>query len=152
MTEQDRVTLAGEGGFGLIEMLIAMAVIGIAFVALLSGMATTSASAALHRTQAVAELELRRYAELVDAEPFSASGYTRVAEGDPSKNTSPGYVGFDILSSAVYPFVAVAPTCVSAASVTTPCAAGVRTQIVTIGVQTTDGRVDEKIEIVKRAS
>ena len=150
MTDQDRPALAGEGGFSLVEMLIAMAVIGIAFVALLAGMATTTAAAGLHRTQAVAELELRRYAELVDAEPFSSGGYTRVAESDPSKNTDPGKVGFDVLNSTVYPFVAVAPSCIDRWTGAT-CTASHRTQIVTIGVQTSDGRVDETIQIVKRA-
>ena len=138
-----------EAGFTLVELLIAMAVIGIAFVALLSGMATTSASASLHRTQAVAELELRRYAELVDAEPYSSSGYTRVAESDPSKANA-GVVGFDVLNSTVFPFLPVAPSCASA-STGAPCASSDRTQIVTIGVRTSDGRVDETIQIVKRA-
>jgi prepilin-type N-terminal cleavage/methylation domain-containing protein len=151
MPEQDHSALAGEGGFSLIEMLIAMMVIGIAFVGLLTGMATTTASAAVHRTQAVAELELRRYAELVDAEPFSASGlYTRVEETDPSRS-NPGVVGFTVLNSAVFPYVAVAPSCVGASSGVT-CTTADRTQIVTIGVQSTDGRVDEEIQIVKRAS
>lgn len=150
MTEPDRPTLAGEGGFGLIELLIAMMVMGLAFVGLLAGMATTTASAAVHRTQAVAELELRRYAELVDAEPFSSSGYTREEEGHPS-TSSAGVVGFTVLNSAVFPFVAVAPSC-DGASTGVTCAPTDRTQIVTIGVRTSDGRVDEKIQIVKRAN
>ena len=150
-TAQAQSASGSEAGFGLIEMLIAMAVMGIAFVALLSGMATTAASAGLHRAQAVVELELRRYAELVDAEPFSAGGYTRVAESDDAPRSADGRVGFDALNTARFPFVAVAPTCVSAASPTTPCGAAVRTQVVTIGIQTPDGRVDETIQIVKRA-
>jgi prepilin-type N-terminal cleavage/methylation domain-containing protein len=150
MTRQERPTLAGEGGFGLIELLIAMVVMGVAFVGLMAGMATTTASAAVHRTQAVAELELRRYAELVDAEPFSSSGYSLVAEGNPSASTA-GVVGFTVLNSAVFPFVAVAPSC-NGASSGVACTSTDRTQIVSISIQSSDGRVDEKIQIVKRAS
>ncbi len=83
-----------EGGFSLIEVLITVVIMGLGFVAILAGMATSATSASVHRTQAVAELEVRRYAELIQAAPYSETGYT--ASG----------VGYAPLSDPLYSFTA----------------------------------------------
>lgn len=128
-----------EGGFSLIEVLITVIIMGLGFVAILAGMATSATSAGLHRTQAVAELEIRRYAELVQAAPYLDAGYTAAGVGYTAPTTPP------------FAFTAEEPimTCVDASASTVPCT-GANVQIVTVAVHSDDLRVDESLQVVKR--
>lgn len=142
MTPESRLPAedGGESGFTLIEVILAVAIIGIAFVALLGAMATAVSASGLHRTQAVAELEVRRYAELVEAAPWNLSGYTAGGVG-----YTPGAA-----ASAPYNIVTDAPTLVSC----TPVAcggAGVQTETVQVGVHSADMKVQESVQLTKRA-
>lgn len=128
-----------EGGFSLIEVLITVIIMGLGFVAILAGMATSATSAGLHRTQAVAELEVRRYAELVQAAPYSETGYT--ASG----------VGYTPPADPRYSFTAdnADVTCTDGDGIAVP-ACPAKVEIVNVFVRSTDGRVTEKVQIVKR--
>jgi prepilin-type N-terminal cleavage/methylation domain-containing protein len=131
----------GEGGFSLIEVLIAVIIMGLGFVAILAAMGTAASSAGLHRTQAVAELEVRRYAELIQAAGYVDAGYTASGVGYTAPTTPP------------FAFTPAEPsmTCVDTAATTVPCA-GAKVQIVTVSVHSDDLRVDESLQVVKRKS
>lgn len=72
-----------EAGATLVEVLVAVMVIGVGFVAILGGLGTSFALSALHREQARTEAEVRRYAETVRAASYlsscSADAYATVA-------------------------------------------------------------------------
>lgn len=70
-----------ESGATLIEILVAVVVIGVGFVAILGGLGTSFALSAFHREQARTEAEVRRYAEAVKVAAYSATcpaTYTKV--------------------------------------------------------------------------
>lgn len=127
-----------EAGTTLVEVLITVMILGVAFVALLGGFGTSIVSSDLHRRQAQAETLVRRYAEAVKATPCTA--------------TCPGSyaAGFTLPSG----FEAPAATVVCYASdnvAAVPCPTdGI--QRVTVRVRTTDGRVDTSVDLVKRLS
>jgi prepilin-type N-terminal cleavage/methylation domain-containing protein len=124
-----------EIGFTLIEVLVAVIVIGIAFVALLSGMAVLVKSSRLHQTQAVAEVEVRRYAELAEGAYSSTGDY------------SAGTVGY----SAPAGFTTAPPSVQCSPSGTPPACSGTgNIQLVTLSVSSTSGGVAEHISVVMR--
>jgi len=57
----------GEGGFALIEILVSVTILGIAFVAILGGMATATNTSELHRQQAQVDAVLVSAVERVKA-------------------------------------------------------------------------------------
>jgi prepilin-type N-terminal cleavage/methylation domain-containing protein len=70
----DRSTRRPDEGFALIEVLMAVAIMSISFVAILSGLGTSVHSSELHRTSADANAALTSAAETVKAAPFTACG------------------------------------------------------------------------------
>ena len=125
-----------EAGTTLVEVLITVMILGVAFVALLGGFGTSIVSSDVHRRQAVAETLVRRYAESVKA--------------DRCWPTCPGTyaAGFAVPSGFEAPPATV--VCYASDNVAVvPCpAAGI--QRVTVRVRTTDGRVDTSVDLVKR--
>ena len=65
-----RARLTGEGGFSLIELLVTLVIMGVAFTALIGGTLTGVLSSDLHRRAADAEIVLRHFAEDVKAGGF----------------------------------------------------------------------------------
>lgn len=79
-----RIARRSEAGATLVEILVAVVVIGVGFVAVLGGMGTSFALSAFHREQARTESEIRRYAEAVKASSYAAScpaTYTKAGVG-----------------------------------------------------------------------
>jgi prepilin-type N-terminal cleavage/methylation domain-containing protein len=146
--EARETVVEDQDGFSLIEVLMAVAVMGIGFVGILGAMATSTLSSGLHRTQVVAELEVRRYAELVAAANYTDAGYCADLAGCPGNSV--GYQPPDG-TDARFNFTAPDPimTCVSSAAATVPCA-GANVQILTVSVHSVDGAVDESLQVVKR--
>lgn len=136
-----------EAGFTLIEMLIVMMLLGVGFVAVLGGMTTSMISSTLHRDQAQAETEVRRYAEVLKetatstACPASYAGvaFTPVAKGpDGTLYTAAAPVVVDYLDA-------------SGASVA--CTASPKPlQVVRVSVTSADGKATETVEVLKRPS
>jgi len=127
-----------ETGETLIEVLVAVVIMGIGFVALLGTMAISVKASSLHRTQAVAELEVRRYAELVDSAAWDQNSNYSTPSGVP---TTPA-------KAAPYNLVSVAPTVIACSP---SCGASAQTQTVQVEVGSADGKVQESVQIVKRA-
>lgn len=74
---------ATQAGSTLVEVLVAVVILGTAFAAILGGMSTSSIASDIHRKQATAETVLRSLAEWVKAQPYrdcattySTSGFT----------------------------------------------------------------------------
>lgn len=63
-----------EGGFSLIEVLVAMAILGLIGIAILTGLQTTSAVAVSNRSSALAELTARNFANAVDDAAYTECG------------------------------------------------------------------------------
>jgi len=146
-----------EAGFSLIEIMLAVAIMGITFVALLTGMATAAQSAGLHRTQAVAELEVRRYAEIVESGGWSVTAssgtysVTAVAVPTSQAQTAPYSLTADPASVKCVNRSSLAERVPSSGS---PCDAATEIQKLTLtvhspGASPSAQRVRESVEIVK---
>lgn len=127
-----------DDGLTLVELLITVSVMGIAFVTLVGGMGTSFIGAATHRRQALAETYIRQYAEEMKAVPYASSYGV------------PGAVASQMAASAVpNKFAADAPV----VQTTTCLSAGNCTQVVVLTVRSTDASqsVTETVRIVKRS-
>ena len=112
-----------------------VAIMGLAFVALIGGMTNSFVGAAVHRRQAIAETDVRRYAEAMKAVAY-ASSYA----GAPATFTpSPGF--------AADPPTVQKEDCLPPLGSTTNC-----TQVVVLTVHSTEASrsVSETITIAKR--
>ena len=88
-------TSAGRGqeGTTLVEVLVAVAILGIAFVAVLGGMATSIMSSDIHRKQADSMAVLTRYAEVVKAAGYTACASTYSPPFSPPSGYQPSVTG-----------------------------------------------------------
>jgi prepilin-type N-terminal cleavage/methylation domain-containing protein len=62
--------VVGDAGVTLVELLVAVAIMGVAFAAIIGGMYTYTVGSATHRSQADVQLQLRTYAESIAEAPF----------------------------------------------------------------------------------
>ena len=80
-----RRAIAREQGTTLVEVLAAVALIGIAFLTILGGMMTAAVGADVHRKAATADLQVRSYAEAIRRASYvdcaTTSSYTPAAVG-----------------------------------------------------------------------
>jgi prepilin-type N-terminal cleavage/methylation domain-containing protein len=65
-----RHRLAGERGLSLIEVLVTVAILGLAFVTILGGMTVSIAGSDVHRKQATSQTVLRNLAEYLKSVPY----------------------------------------------------------------------------------
>lgn len=99
---------APQDGFTLIEVLISVAIIGIAFIALIGAMTTALSAAKFHRTQAISGTTVVSAAELVKTAPYDATcpagasypSYLNAAEGAavPSDWIKQGFTAADAIN------------------------------------------------------
>lgn len=127
-----------DDGLTLVELLITVGIMGIAFVTLIGGMGASFIGAATHRRQALAETYIRQYAEEMKAAPYSSS------YGVPA--------GIGVLmdsSEAPNKFEADVPVVQG----TTCLSAGKCTQLLALTVRSTGAAqaVTETVRIVKRS-
>jgi prepilin-type N-terminal cleavage/methylation domain-containing protein len=71
----------GDDGVTLVELIISIAILGIAFVAILGGMFTLQTTSTYHTRQADGANGIRQYAEVVSALPYQTCPATYVAAG-----------------------------------------------------------------------
>lgn len=133
-----------QSGATLIEILLAVVIIGVGFVAVLGGLGTSFALSAFHREQARAEAELRRYAEATKAASYSAVCPATYSKAGMSYTVGTGFtddepvvVGYVNESNG-----AVTTMC----STTTPQLHLVRLTV----TSTKDTRAVETVDVVKR--
>jgi Tfp pilus assembly protein PilV len=129
-----------EDGATLIEVLIAVMILGVAVVAFIGALGTGVVSSDVHRRQATAETAIRRYAEAVKARPFTATCPTTTYPISSGTFSAPA--GFTASVPQVR-YVAADN------SITTTCSP-TAVQVVTVAIESTDGKVDASLDIVKR--
>ena len=148
--------LAADSGVTLVELLVTVAILGIAFVALVGGMTTSVVGSDLHRKEATAESLVRGYAEGVKAKTVAYADCATPAQYSPAAvgfSTPSGYTPSvsrveywqpDAVNPNTGTFVSSLGTC----SKTPPRDNGV--QRISVRVASADGRATEQIQIVKR--
>jgi prepilin-type N-terminal cleavage/methylation domain-containing protein len=122
MDEQDRTD---EDGFTLVEVLLAVVILGIAVVTFVSGLAAAIRSSDLHRKDATIQTVLRNYAEALQASASSCPGSL-----SPSYSAPAGY--------SVSPSSLACPTAGSPATIQ-------------VTASSADGRATDTYTIVVRA-
>jgi len=134
-----------EEGFTLLEMLVVVMLLGVGFVAILGGMATSMISSTLHRDQAQAETEVRRYAEFIKEATtstacpatYSSAGFTITAKG-------PDGATYTAAAPAVTGYLDASGASVACTSTPKPL------QIVRVSVSSADGKATESVDLLKR--
>jgi prepilin-type N-terminal cleavage/methylation domain-containing protein len=131
--------MAGEAGVTLIESLVSIAILGIAFAVFVGGMFTSILGSDVHRKQATAETVIRQYAEAV-----KSIGWSDCATSSSFAAAVPS--GYSTFTSTV-----TGVTYWSAGAFVATCPAPDQgLQKVTLRVASNDGRDAESVEIVKR--
>ena len=92
MIPSTRKLLAPDGGLTLVELLVTVAIVGVAFASLIAGISTYTTSGANHQLQAETQLQLREFAERV-----TVASYVDCATSYDSAYTPPS--GFGRVSS-----------------------------------------------------
>lgn len=139
-------------GETLLELLIAVAIMGIAVVAIVGGVATSILMSDIHRKQATAGAYVRNYAEAVvayvDAEtPASTANFAGGSSPDYSASavgfTAPAG-GFDASVSSVWCWDDGSTKFISS------CAAASAVQQVTLNIASSDLRASETLTVIVR--
>ena len=138
---RQRERLAGEGGFSLIELLVTLVIMGVAFTALIGGTLTGVLSSDLHRRAANAEIVLRRFAEEVKAGPFDDNCAYVPAD-------APWADGFVLSMTADLPDTQADPSPPADPDGCRRLAEGL--QRVTLRAASANGRSVETVQLVKR--
>jgi len=137
-------TGSNDDGETLLEVIIAVAIMGIAVVAVVGGIATSILMSDIHRKQTTAGAYVRDYAEAVE---------TYVAGGHYDASASPSYLPGTVGFTAPTGFTA-AVTSVQCWNATAfgSCAAGNTVQQVTVSMTTSDprGSRSESLAVVVR--
>jgi prepilin-type N-terminal cleavage/methylation domain-containing protein len=136
---RQRLEPAGDRGESLIELLVAVVILGTAVVAVVGGLGTGLMMSTLQRKQAEAAEHLSIYAALIETAPYDECPGVSY----PTYNPGPGS-GYTADPPAVL--------FRSGSSFVSSCPAGGDTGIqqVTLSVRSTDGRVNETRKIIIR--
>ena len=124
-------------GETLIEVIMAVAIMGIAAVAIVGGIATTILMSDIYRKQATAGAYVRNYAEWVAAN-YNASASPSYSPTAAFKKTLPA--GFTAAATSVQ--------CWNGTGFVVPCSVANAVQQVTLNVASTDLRASESLVVV----
>ncbi len=135
-------------GETLIELLVAMSILGVAVVALVGGIGTSIVVTDAHRKQATAEAVIHTFAESIES---SVAAIPTAYASCPSLSTYTTPAGFAVPAGFTAAVTAVtywngAP----AGSFVTTCSSDVGIQKLTLSVASTDLRATETLNIVIR--
>ena len=125
-----------EAGFTLVELLLTIAILGIAVVAVVGAMMTSIQVSDLGRRQADGQTQLRAYAEAV-----AGAGYTTCATSYPTSYSPPS--GYTAAMTVAY--------WDGSSAFTATCGTDKGLQRVTLTITATDGRGSETVATAKRA-
>lgn len=138
--------LRSESGDTLVEVLLTVVIVGIAFVALLAGLGTSVRLSGVHRGQANADIAIVSAADAVKTQPYVPCPDVTTASYSPTAGVSlpPGWSASNLTITAVYGWNG---------QQFTPCQkedGGL--QLVSILATTPDGKSTEAIDVVKRST
>lgn len=146
-----RIRPATDDGFSLVEILLTIAIVGIAFAAILGGMVTSIVVSDLHRKQAMADALARSAAEAVKDH---AVAYVDCAGPDAYRDALPSAPsGYAVTVTNVRYWDGTAPAVGAAYSPNfqASCPSPDRgMQLITVRAGSTDGSATETVELVKR--
>lgn len=148
-----------DAGDSLVEILVAVTILTIAFAAILAGFATSVTASDYHKKQAQAEALIRNFAEhLTSTDSTDADAYQNCTVSSTPIYPVPsadGYPVGDVPATSLYQWTVavsywVAPTAPTTWTSTCPAAGDPGLQKIQITVSTSDGRVSETMSVLKR--
>lgn len=138
----------GEQGESLLELLIAVAIMGIAVVAIMAGLVTSVLISDVHRKQATAGTAVRDYAEAIQSS-VAAEHYVPCASATSYKPDALVPV-FSAPSGFTPSVVAGTVRYWNGSSWQSSCSSDLGLQQLTIQVASSDGRATERVDVVLR--
>jgi len=135
---------SGDRGETLLELVVAVAIMGVAIVAIIGGMSVGIMMSDIHRKQATAGTAARDYAETAEA---------WVAAGHYDASTTPVYTPATVHYSAPAGYTAtqVSVSCWTGAGAWQSCASNQKgLEQLTVQVASNDGRASERVAVVLR--
>ena len=136
--------LSEDRGETLVELLVAMAILGIVLVAVVGGFAATITMSDVHRKQASAGAAVRDYAELV-ANYVAGTGYSACAAASAYAAGTVGYA-----APTGYTASPVSIRYWTGAAWSASCGTDSGLQQLTLAVSSTDTRASEQLTVVLR--
>ena len=147
--------LADQDGFSLPELLITIVIVGITFVAILTGLITTIRVSAVHRTEATTDSVVRSAAEWVKDNAHNP--YAKCAgTGTYSFNGLPAPSGYVPTIAGVRYWDGAAPAATGTYVLSShwqnscPSAGDKGLQQITISLTAPDGQATETVQVLKR--
>ena len=125
-------------GTTLVECLVAVAIVGISFAAVLGGMRTSVLASDVNRKQANSTTSLRSYTEAVKRDPYVACA-----------TSYPG-AGWSLPAGFSSDPVAVAYWNPATSAFDAACGVDSGLQRVTLAIRSTDGRIAARLQLAKR--
>jgi len=139
---------AKERGESLLELLIAVAIMGIAVVAIMAGLTTSILMSDIHRKQTAAAAGVRTYGEALE-NYIAGSGYTTCAGA--STGTSGPYAASTVGYSVPSGYSVTATAALSwTGSAWGTCSTDSGLQKVTLRVVSSDSRASETLDVILR--
>ncbi|MFA5890347.1 MAG: prepilin-type N-terminal cleavage/methylation domain-containing protein [Actinomycetota bacterium] len=135
----------GEAGVTLVEVLVTVVILGMAFAAIVGAMGTSILASDIHRKQATSEVVLRDYAETLAAASYVTCGTTSSYEA--VSFTPP--TGFTVSVTAVEYYTSATQTFESSYGTCPVSDSGL--QRLSLRVVSDDARATETLQIVKRS-
>lgn len=145
-----RTRLRDEQGETLVEVLVAVLILGVAGVAILAGLQLSITTSDIHRKQTTGGAYARSYAEAIERYVASATGHYVACA--PADAYSPATVGFDSQLPVGFTGTQAAALRVAPDGGPAGSCSGNDTgvQQVTITVSSSDGRADEQLAVLLR--
>jgi len=144
-TRPGRRAAADDRGESLLEVLIAVTIMGLAIVAIVGGLVTVVLISGIHRQQATAGATVRDYGEAIES-AVAGGGYVACATA--ASYASPA--GFGTPSGYARSVVAGSLRYWSGGAWQTGCTTDTGLQQLTIQVASDDGRATERLVVVLR--
>lgn len=134
-----------DDGFTLVELIVAIAILGVAIVVIVGAMGTAFITTDIHRKSAVGAATIRSYAEAIKAAPYVRCGGSADYQ-NPSGFTSPtGYTS--TITGVTYWEAATTSFMETCTSITDPGVQKISVRVVSTDVQV---RGTETLIVVKR--
>ena len=144
----------GDGGFTLIELVVAVAIMGVCFVTIVAGMMASIFTSDIHRRQATAETVIRAYAEYVTQQQYvSCAGTGAYGASTPTgRNSAPLTLpsGFSAQTTSVAHWNGTAYSSSTTGPGPVSGCTDTGTQLVSIKATDSTGRDSETIDVVAR--